>query len=78
MSLECNEDDLDYYHVHFLLTSSYLNTDDVDGLIYCNVFVSVGLAGSGWTIVSVEGYPVKNTTQIFLFCFGFENAKLVS
>jgi len=49
MSLECNEHDLDYYHVHFLLTSSYLNADDVDGLIYYNVFVSVGLAGSGWT-----------------------------
>ncbi|RDX72444.1 Protein NRT1/ PTR FAMILY 4.6, partial [Mucuna pruriens] len=31
-----------------LFTLSYLNTD-VDGLIYYNVFVSVGLAGSGWT-----------------------------
>ncbi|KAK7397065.1 hypothetical protein VNO78_18232 [Psophocarpus tetragonolobus] len=32
----------------FLSTSSYLNTDG-DGLIYYNVFVSVGLAGSCWT-----------------------------
>jgi len=48
MSLECNEHDLDNYQVHFLLTNTY-NADDVDGVIYYDVFVSVGLAGSGWT-----------------------------